>query len=271
MKQPFVIGVAFFVLLISAFSGCVGPVATETVTRSYHVTDETVVTVSNMNGQVEITSWNGSTVEITAVKRSSVGQADLANINISAIASSNTRLDIKTTYSGPSTTQPSVDMTLKVPVNVTIGTVASSNGAIRVSGIKGDVILSTSNGAITVNQINGSVSAATSNGAIDIKGTTGITSIHTSNAAISAEVRDISDDVTIDTSNGAITVYLNPQLNATIDASTSNARVAVQGITLNISLLQETHVVGSLGTDGHRITIRTSNANVYIDGVATIT
>ncbi len=271
MRQPFVIGVIFFVLLIGTLSGCIGPVATETITGTYHVTDATVVTVSNINGQVEITGWNGSTVELTAVKRSSVGQADLANINISAIATSNTRLDIKTTYSGPSTTQPSVDMTLKVPVNVTIGTVASSNGAIRISGIKGDAILSTSNGAITVNQVNGSVSAATSNGAVEIRGTTGITSVHTSNAAISAEVRGIRDDVTIDTSNGAITVYLSPQLNATVDASTSNARVTVQGITLNVSLLQETHMVGTLGTDGNRITIRTSNANVYIDGVATIT
>jgi hypothetical protein len=263
MKHPLVIAGILTVLLFSGLNGCIGPVATETITKTYSASDATVLTVSNFNGLVDITGWNGATVMITAVKKSSVGQGDLKNINISVTTSDN-HLDIRTIYTGLSTSQPSVDMTLKVPYNVTIDTVTTSNGAIRLSGTKGDSVLSTSNGAILVNHVTGFVSAATSNAYIELKGTTGITGAHTSNAAISAEVHAIRGNVSIDTSNAAITVYLNTSLNATVDMATSNAKVTVQGITLNVSLMEETHVIGTLGTDGHKIEVRTSNANMYL-------
>jgi len=263
MKQPLILAGILTILLFSGLNGCIGPLATETITRVYAATEDTIVTVSSFNGLVEITGWDGATVTITAVKKSSVGQADLKNINISVTTSDN-HLNIRTIYTGPSTTQPSVDMTLKVPYNVTIDAVATSNGAIHLSSTKGDSILSTSNGAILVNHVTGFVSAATSNAYVEIKGTTGITGAHTSNAAISAEVHDVRGNISIDTSNAAITVYLNPSLNATVDMATSNAKVTVQGITLNVSLLEETHVIGTLGTDGHRIEVRTSNANMYL-------
>jgi hypothetical protein len=267
MKQPLILAGILTMLLFSGLNGCIGPVATETTTNTYAANDATVMTVENFNGQVDITGWNGATVMVTAVKKTSVGHADLANINISVTTSDN-HLDIKTIYTGPSTTQPSIDMTLKVPYNVTIDTVETSNGPIHLSSTKGDTILSTSNGAIFVNHVTGFVSAATSNAYIEIKGATGITGAHTSNAAISAEVHAVRGNISIDTSNAAITVYLNPLLNASVDAATSNARVTVEGITLNASLMQETHVVGTLGTDGHRIEIRTSNANMYLYNLA---
>ena len=267
MKQPFIIAGLLFMLLIGTLSGCIGPLATETITKTYSVSDATILTVENFNGQVDITGWNDATVMITAVKKSSLGQTDLANINISVTTSDN-HLDIRTIYTGPSTTQPSVDMTLKVPYNVTIDAVATSNGAIRLSGTKGDTTLSTSNGAILVNHVTGFVSAATSNAYIEVKGTTGVTGAHTSNAAISCEVHAIRNNISIDTNNAAITVYLNPSINATVDMATSNAKVTVQGITLTTSLMQETHVVGTLGTNGHRIEVRTSNANLYLYNLA---
>jgi hypothetical protein len=263
MKHPLIIAGILTVLLFSGLNGCIGPLATETTTKTYAANDSTVLTIANFNGLVDITGWNGATVVVTAVKRSSLGQTDLAKINISVTTSDN-HLDIRTIYTGPSTTPPSVDMTLKVPYNVTIDAVATSNGAIHLSGTKGNATLSTSNGAILVNHVTGFVSAATSNAYVEVKGTTGITGAHTSNAAISCEVRAIRGNCSIDTSNAAITVYLNPSLNATVDMATSNAKVTVQGITLNVSLLEETHVIGTLGTDGHRIEVRTSNANMYL-------
>jgi hypothetical protein len=271
MKQPLLIVGLLAMLLMGVLSGCIGPVAIETITRTYAATDATIINVSNFNGQVDITGWNGATVVVTAVKKSSVGQADLANINISVTASDN-HLDIKTIYTGSSTTQPSVDMTLKVPYNVTMNTVTTSNGQIHLSSTRGDTILATSNGAILVNHAIGFVSAATSNAYIEIKGATGITGAHTSNAAISCEVHAIRDNCSIDTSNAAITVYLSPSLNATVDAATSNARVSLQGITLSIQHMEETHIIGTIGTAVHRIEVRTSNANIYLYNlVASIT
>lgn len=263
MKQPLILAGILAMLLISGLNGCIGPLATETTTKAYAANEATIVTVSNFNGKVDITGWSGATVMVTAEKRSSVGQSDLKNINIS-VTDVGSHLSFKTIYTGASTSQPSIDLTLKVPYNVTVDSVATSNGAIHISGAKGDTVLSTSNGAIFVSHVAGFVSAATSNGYIQINGTTGINGAHTSNAAISAEVRDIDGNISIETSNAVITVYINPSLNATVEMETSNAKVTVGGISLNVSLLEETHVIGTLGTDGHKIDIRTSNANVYL-------
>jgi hypothetical protein len=270
MKQHLVLFGIFNMLLVCVLDGCIGPLATETVTSSYAAIPGTIVTISNFNGGVTITGWSDPMITVTAVKRSSVGQTDLKNIKVNATHTEN-HLDIKTIYSGPSTSQPSVDLTIKVPFDAMIDTVATSNGAIHVSSIKGDTVLSTSNGAIYVDHVTGFVSASTSNAYVEVKTTTGIIDVHTSNAAISTEVRAVRGDVSIDTSNAAITVYLSPLLNATVDAATSNAKVNVQGIALSTSLLQETHVIGTLGSDDHRIEIRTSNANIYLNGLQDVT
>jgi len=113
------------------------------------------------------------------------------------------------------------------------------------------------------------VSATTSNGHIEIRNTSGISDLRTSNAAITTEIQSIEDDINIETSNGAVTVYINPLMNATLEMTTSNAKVKLQGISLNISLLEDTHVIGTLGINSLKIDIHTSNANIYLNKLQT--
>jgi hypothetical protein len=47
--------------------------------------------------------------------------------------------------------------------------------------------------------------------------------------------------------------------------TTSNGIVTVEGITLNIQLLEEAHVIGSLGSGGHNLDIHTSNGNILLN------
>jgi DUF4097 and DUF4098 domain-containing protein YvlB len=252
--------VLFFVI---GFSGCIGPQTTDYFNGSYAVNEQTILTVTNINGQVEISSWDGNNVTINAVKKSSFGQEELDKIDID-VTSIGDYLNIQTKYSGLATIQGSVDMNIKVPHTIYIESVTTSNGAIQITDINGDTKASSSNGAIIINTVNGYVSAETSNGRIEVKGTTGIKNIHTSNGAITIEVADFRDNISIDTSNGPVAVYLNPALNATIEMTTSNGQITFEGISLNVQLLEQTHVIGSLGTDGHKIDIHTSNGKIQL-------
>ncbi len=268
MKKHLIVIGLISVVLSGCFSGCVGPGVTDYFNGEYPVDEQTIVSVSNINGQVEITGWSGDNVTVYAVKTSTLGEEELRNVNISVTQIGN-HLEIETKYTGQKFIQAGVEYSIKVPFNTTIGTIITSNGGIQISNTKGDIIASSSNGAIIMENVDGVVSATTSNGHIEILNTTGVSDIRTSNAAITAEVQSIPDDVSIETSNGAVTVYVNPLLNATLEMTTSNAKVKLQDLTLNISLLEDTHVIGTLGVDGQKIDIHTSNANIYLNKLQT--
>jgi hypothetical protein len=263
MEKKVIICMSVFLFFIAELNGCFGPQSTDYFNGSYVVSEQTILKLTNINGNVEITGWDGNNVTVNAVKKSSFGKEELDKIKIDITTSGN-YLNIETRYTGLSTIHGSVDYNIKVPHTIHIESVTTSNGAIQISDSQGDVKSFSSNGAIIINNVDGHVSAETSNGHIEVKGTAGIKDIHTSNGAITVEVADFHDNVSIDTSNAGITVYLNPSLNATIDMRTSNSKITFEGITLNVELLEETHVIGSLGSDGRKLDIRTSNGKIQL-------
>lgn len=262
-RKVIICGIITLFFVVAGLSGCFGPQSTDYFNGSYAANEQTILTVTNINGQVEIIGWDGNNVTVNAVKKSSFGMEELDKIDIKVTSIGN-YLNIETKYTGIATIQGSVDMNIKVPRFIHIETVMTSNGAIQIKDTKGDMETSSSNGAIIIDSVDGYVSAETSNGRIEIKETAGIKNIQTSNGAITAEVADFHDDTHIETSNGPITIYLNPSLNATIEMTTSNSKITVEGITLNVELLEDTHVIGSIGSDGHKLDIRTSNGKIQL-------
>ncbi len=264
MEKKYIICGIIILFFITGLNGCFGPTTTDYFNASYIVNEQTILTVVNINGQVEITSWDGDNVTINAVKKSSFGQEELDKIDINVTFYGN-YLNIQTKYTGLSTIRGSVDMNINVPHNIHIESVKTSNGAIQIANTNGNITTSSSNGGIFINSVDGYISAETSNGRIEVKGTTGIKdTIRTSNGAITVEMADIYDDLIIDTSNGPITVYVNPSLNATIEMTTSNSQITFEGISLDVDLLEQTHVIGTLGSDGHKIDIHTSNGKIQL-------
>ena len=261
-KKVIICGIIVLFFIVGLY-GCFGPEVTDYFNGSYAVSEQTILTVTNINGQVEITGWDGDNVTVNAVKKSSFGQEELDNIDIN-VTSLGMYLNIQTKYTGLSTIRGSVDMNIKVPRSLLIKSVTTSNGAIQIIDTAGNISTASSNGAIVINSVDGYVSAETSNGRIEIKETTGVRDIRTSNGAIMVEVAHLRDDISIDTSNGPVTVYINPTLNAMIDMTTSNGEITFEGIALNVQLLEQTHVIGSLGSDDCRIDIHTSNGKIQL-------
>jgi len=268
MKKHLIIIGLISVVLIGSLSGCVGPEVIDYFNGEYPINAQTIVSVSNINGQIEITGWDSDNVSVYAVKKSTFGEEELHKANISVTNTGN-HLEIITKYTGQKLIQTRVDYSIKVPYNTSIESLTTSNGEIQISNVKGDISASSSNGAIIIEDVNGIVSATTSNGHIEIRNTSGISDLRTSNAAITTEIQSIQDDINIETSNGAVTVYINPLMNATLEMTTSNAKVKLQGISLNISLLEDTHVIGTLGINSRKIDIHTSNANIYLNKLQT--
>jgi DUF4097 and DUF4098 domain-containing protein YvlB len=165
MKKQYMIVGIIVLFVVNGLSGCFGTQSTDYFNEEYEVNENTVLKVTTLNGQIEINTWDGDTVSLNAIKKSSFGQEELDNVEINVIENEN-YLEIEAKYIGKRMTTPSVDMNIKVPRNVTVDSATTSNGAVKISGTKGDIIASSSNGAIIIENVDGYVSATTSNGRI---------------------------------------------------------------------------------------------------------
>jgi hypothetical protein len=261
MKKYYIIVGVVMIFLVGGLTGCFGPQTTDYFNEEYAANENTVLKATTLNGQIEISVWDGDTISFNAVKKSSFDQEELDNIEINVIENEN-QINIEAIYIGKKTTTPSVDMNIKVPQYVTVDSATTSNGAIQISGTKGDVKAKSSNGAIVIENVDGYVSATTSNGRIEIKGTTGVKNLKSSNLGIEAEVYDFQENISISTSNGNIAVYINPSLNADIEMTTSNGHISIVGLSLNFTISEEKHKSGILGDGGNKISIDTSNGNI---------
>ena len=263
MKKQILVYPIISVLLMGLLSGCVGPQISEFFNEEYNANENTVIRVTTINGQLEISSWDGDTVKVDAVKKTRIGQEELDLTKIT-VDEFNEILEITVEYTGTRVITPSVDINIKIPSNVTVETATTSNGQVIINGVKGDIQAQSSNGGIFIEDVDGFVSASTSNGQISIKSTTGVGDISTSNGRISVEIFDFQEDIVIDSSNGDIQVYLKPYLNADLKMSTSNGEVSVSGLSLNLTTSEDKYKKGTIGLGGDLIEIETSNGDIEL-------
>lgn len=262
MKKKFMIAVIILLLVSVGLTGCIGSTSKE-FNEEYETNENTILKVANINGEVEVIRWDGNTVTLDAKISSYKRNDELEKIEIDVIESDNV-IDIETKYLGTGSVEVSTDMIIKVPTLVTVDMVTTSNGDIRISGIKGNTTVHSSNGEITITDVDGYVSASSSNGDIEIKDTTGIADLDTSNGNIYAEIFSFKGNISLDTSNGGISVYINPLLNADIEMKTSNGDISIIGVQLDITISEEDHKVGKLGEGGNKLDINTSNGNIKL-------
>jgi hypothetical protein len=260
MEKQLLMIVTIIVLVVVGLSGCFG-VATKDFNNEYETNENTVLKISNINGQIDINKWDGDKVTVDATSRSYIGENELNNIEIE-VDEDNNLIDIETKYLGTGSVEVTTDMIIKVPNYVTVDTVSTSNGEVHISGTKGNTSAHSSNGAVIIQNVNGYVNASTSNGKIEIKDTTGIKNAYSSNGDIYVEVFDFQENITISTSNGGISVYISPVLNADIEMTTSNGQVSISGLSLDLTTNEDKHKEGKLGNGGNSISITTSNGDI---------
>ncbi len=274
-------------IVFAALPGCTGVPGLETTeefNRTVTVEPGSAVVVINRNGGVTVDVREGETIAISAVKRSVYGQAELDKVQI--VVTEGDPLRIETVHTG---TNPrvSVGYTIHLPPTVVLQQAVSSNGPIDLSGVRvnatelrtsngpvrvdsapgGALAAESSNGPIEVRGAEGYVTARTSNAGITVEESAGIAELRTSNGPITAGIHAIRGDVAVTTSNGAIALRLAESLNARLVATTSNGRIAVNNLPLQVEESSGTRVAGTLGEGGATITITTSNGGIDLTGL----
>jgi DUF4097 and DUF4098 domain-containing protein YvlB len=263
MKQVAVIALA--VLLIVLLPGCISELdrETEDFDGEYDTNDNTTVKVYTNNGDIDVSTWDGDKVSLHVLKSTHEGKDELEKLDI-VVTEAGDVVDIKTEFEGTKAPEVTADMTVKVPRNVRLERVRTSNGDIVIKGTKGNLTATNSNGDIDIDDIEGYVTASSSNGNVDVRDTTGNGDVSSSNGKVFAEVRAFLDGTDVHSSNGAVTVYINPSLDADLEIYSSNGKVSAHDLTLDRTMDTNKRIEGTLGNGGDEISVYSSNGDVDV-------
>jgi len=151
------ISLAFAILIAATtLAGCTGvpgPEETEVFDRTVAGEPESSVVVVNRNGGVNVSAWDEDYVAITAVKRTVYGRGELAKVSIDVTEGDPLR--IESVYTGINV-RAGVDYTIRLPPDVVLQRVESSNGGIELTGVRvAGTELATSNGPVHVDGARG--------------------------------------------------------------------------------------------------------------------
>ncbi len=260
-KSAIILFLAGF-LLISG-SGCSETVIQEEFFQSYRVRPDSTLEVYNPNGSVKVSGWEGEEIEISAVKETTRDQRTLDRVDI--FIDIDQVIAIETVHPAAGDPEVTVSYEIKIPEKMSVGRIECFNGDIVVEDVYGNPELITGNGSVSASNIYGVVSARSSNGDIDVSGVKGLAGLRTSNGSIDAELLDLQNDLEIITSNGSITLLVEPDLSINLEANTSNGTVNTGNLDIEASIHEQTSVAGKLNEGGYTINISTSNGSIDLD------
>lgn len=218
---------------------------TSTDRQTYALNKGAAVTVTTLNGTINIEAWDQPQAEVKIIKRGK-SEADIQGATVT------TNSD-KDNLSLDASQSRNVQISFEIRLPRSLGAVkfTSINGAINVSDIAGNIIIEATNGAITLDNVSG------------------IEHIKTLNGAIEADLNSMPKDrpMKIEATNGQIELSLNPDFNATLEASTVHGSIDIDD-ELNIPVQKSRpfgqRASGPIGKGGPSLTVTTVNGGISV-------
>ncbi len=206
------------------------------------------VSLSNINGDVEITGWNRNEVQIDAVKTARDQQRlDEARIDVNASSDS---VEIETHYPSHlfNNNPASVHYTLHVPQSARIEKVDLVNGALTVQKVTGEISANLVNGKLRASDLEGTADLATVNGPIE------------------ADYNSLKNvrEIKLKSVNGSVDLRLPQSPNADVSASSVNGSIST-----DFPLTVKGHWVGknmsgTLGNGGVHVELNNVNGSIHV-------
>jgi DUF4097 and DUF4098 domain-containing protein YvlB len=239
------------------------------------------VRLTNVNGGVSIEAWDRNEVRVEAEKQvkardSDVAHKVMAQIHIDVTPdSAGLRVDTRVPKRGESgggvwdalfgnDVNYGVTYTVHVPRQTAVD-VVSTNGGIELTGTRGGAHLKTSNGGLTARNVEGNMELKSTNGAITVAHSSGALKAVTTNGGIQAELSGVpaNADLSLESTNGGVSVRLPRDARFSLDAATSNGGVESE-FPIPGTKAGQHRLEGEVNGGGPKLLIRTSNGGIHI-------
>jgi len=203
--------------------------------------------LENVNGTVELATWDEPKVRIEAVKHAASERA-LEELKVEIVGEGD-RLSVRTRYPRPRSMGGAgkVDYRVSVPRGARVR-VSNVNGRVQVNGVGGAVKASTVNGSVDVTGAGGGVEASAVNGSVEVA---------------MARV-DPAGRSQLSTTNGSVRLTLPREASADVLAHTVNGSVGCDFELAGASKSRR-KLEGRIGSGGARFELGTVNGSAHID------
>lgn len=260
------------------------------------------IVLEGFNGSVEVTGWDRDEVEVAGTKQAAREEVMRAiTVDVTADAG---MVRIRARRPEDRNCNCGVKFQLKVPKKVVLEDIGTSNGSLRLEsvtgsarmhtsngavhvwGVTGDIDISTSNGSIDIDKFAGAADLKTSNGRVKASGVEGAFSARTSNGSIDVDIEALdkgrplvlsssngsinlslakwqNNEVRASTSNSSINVRLPEGVEAEVKASTSNGNITTD-YEVTTTQMSKTRLSGRIGGGGALLDLSTTNGNIRL-------
>jgi hypothetical protein len=150
-------------------------------------------------------------------------------------------------------------------------TLHTADGAVNAERLAGAVLVDSGDGAVVVRELRGSLELHTGDGAVDVSGRLDALRIVTGDGAIRLAAQDgssMTNEWTVESGDGAITVRLPDPFDAQIDAFSGDGRITVEGVataTPSNDSDGPAQLRTALGKGGHVLRLRTGDGPVTVN------
>ncbi|HET8783197.1 MAG TPA: DUF4097 family beta strand repeat-containing protein [Pyrinomonadaceae bacterium] len=215
------------------------------------------VSLSNINGGVQIKVWDRAAVQVDAIKKAyRKERLDEAKIEVTA-TEDNVR--IRTDYpdgnqnfrsgEGRYNNPAIVEYTVTVPRKAVLDTIELVNGSLDIDGVEGNVKASSINGKVVARGLMGEAKLSTINGQLQASFT------HL----------DESKPISLTSVNGGVTLIIPSDANASIRAGTVHGGITNDfGLQVNHGEYVGHNLEGQIGTGGPKIKLGNVNGSIKI-------
>src|ERR1700730_8099942 len=237
----------FFALLLAMASAVPCFAISKEFNQTYPLQPGGSFELQNVNGTVDVQSWDRDEIEVRAVKTAKHKESDLELVSIDVDAKPNS-VSVTTRYPQNEGVEVAVEYIVHVPHCAHVEHLGTVNGTLRVSGIEKVEDLRTVNGSIEVYEGGGSVHAHTTNGNVHLE----LLRVQDKNGAVA------------ETTNGSLLLALPADTQADLEARCLNGSFSSE-LPLALESTQrprETH--GKLGKGGVPIRLHTINGGIRV-------
>ncbi len=230
--------------LLLAFSGLYSANYEQKINKSFTLPANGALELSNINGEINISTSKGDSVDIRAIKKSDY-KGEIENVDV-IFDLSGDKLQVKVKHLQPNT-RAKVEFTVSIPEKLAAAYFKSVNGRIDCKGKFAELKLKTVNGKVGFAGEFVSASFKTVNGAIEV-----------------SQEPLLNGDLVAETVNGAIEIELNRKSAFSVEGRTING-----SIRNDFGVRIEKHLVGSSMSgdvnDGkHKVRVETVNGSIEI-------
>ncbi len=146
--------------------------------------------------------------------------------------------------------------------------IETGDGSIDASDLKGSIRLHTGDGNIEGSGLDGSLDASTSDGHLRVRGRFDVLRLESGDGSVTAEVlpgSKVSDNWSIHTGDGSVTVRLADGLSADIEAHTGDGSISSQLPLMVSGILGRSDLRGKRGGGGPTLRIRTGDGSIRLE------